>query len=379
MNARDEHLFSIGPKRILSLDGGGVRGAVSLAFLERLEALIDETEGRPTRLCDWFDMIGGTSTGAIIATTLALGFRVADVKKLYDTLGPKIFRKSIFRLKGWQAKFDAGQLTQELARIIGPRTMDSADLQTGLCIVLKRMDTGSAWMVMNNPRSSFWETPADNSFTGNRHLPLANIVRASTAAPSFFDPETIEIAPGAPPGLFIDGGLTPHNNPVLMMLMTAIMPPYGLQWGLGPDKLLIVSVGTGSFRPTISPRDALKSSSIGLALRSLAAMISEGQQLVLTLMTYLGQSPGDWPINSEIGDLGRVKAPTGDLFRFLRYDLRLEEPWLAQKLGRQLGTGAVNLLRQMDNPANMPMLFALGQAAAALQIKREDLAFGQNG
>ena len=58
---RDRHLFSKGRKRILALDGGGVRGAMTIAFLERLEELIAEIEGRPVRLCDWFDLVGGTS------------------------------------------------------------------------------------------------------------------------------------------------------------------------------------------------------------------------------------------------------------------------------------------------------------------------------
>ena len=66
-SSRDRHLFGPGPKRILSLDGGGVRGAISIAFLERLEKIVEEIEGRPTLLGDWFDLIGGTSTAAIIA------------------------------------------------------------------------------------------------------------------------------------------------------------------------------------------------------------------------------------------------------------------------------------------------------------------------
>lgn len=375
MTARDVHLFGPGRKRILSLDGGGVRGATTLAFLERIEATVEQIEGKPTRLCDWFDLIGGTSTGAIIAAALALGYRISEIRDFYNMLAPRIFRKSYFRLAGWQAKFDSRRLMQELLSVIGDRTLDSDDLQTGLCIVMKRMDTGSAWMVMNNPRSAFWETPEDESFTGNRHLPLVNIVRASTAAPSFFDPELITIAEGQPPGLFIDGGLTPHNNPALLLMMAALLPPYGLNWAAGPDKLMIVSVGTGSFRPTLAPLDAMRASSIGLALRSLAAMIAEGQQLVLTLMTYLGQSPTAWPINSEIGDVGRFAPPTGELFRFLRYDVRLEDPWLVEKLGRHLGPVAVGLLRPMDNPANMPALYDLGRAAAEQQVKRADLEF----
>lgn len=374
-SARDRHLFGAGPKRILSLDGGGIRGTVTLAFLEQIEEEVAAIEGRPVRLCDWFDLIGGTSTGAIIATALALGYRVAEIREFYDQLAPRIFKRPFFRLLGWQAKFDSRALMEELRHVIGERTLGSNDLQTGLCIVLKRMDTGSAWIVLNNPRSKFWETPSDSSFIGNCHLPLINLVRASTAAPSFFDPELIEISPHMEPGLFIDGGLTPHNNPSLILLMTALFPAYGIEWRLGTENLLIVSVGTGSFRPSLSADDAMKSSAIVLALKSLAAMISESQNLVLMLMSYLGQSPVEWPINSEVGNLGSLLAPTGDLFRFLRYDIRLEQSWLAQKLGKTISDDDVLKLRPMDNPSNMKALFELGAAAAKIQVKRSDLNF----
>ena len=161
------------------------------------------------------------------------------------------------------------------------------------------------------------------------------------------------------------------------MLMTALVPAYGLNWRIGPENLLIVSVGTGSFRPTLSPADAMRSSAIGLAIKSLAAMIAESQLLVLTLMTYLGQSPIAWPINSEIGDLGRVLAPTGDLFRFLRYDVRLEQSWLAEKLGKHFSADFIAKLRPMDNPANMQTLYELGRSAATDQVKRDDLIFAK--
>src|ERR1043165_5815749 len=60
---RDRHLFGAGPKRLLSLDGG-VRGVISVAFLERIEALLREQGGENVWLGDWFDLIGGTSTGS---------------------------------------------------------------------------------------------------------------------------------------------------------------------------------------------------------------------------------------------------------------------------------------------------------------------------
>jgi Patatin-like phospholipase len=350
-----------------------VRGIATIAFLEKLENEIEAIEGRPVRLGEWFDLIGGTSTGAIIATALALGFRAAELKDFYGELAPRIFKRSRFRILGWQAKFESVRLMQELTRVMGTRTLDSDDLITGLCLVLKRLDTGSAWIVMNNPRSAFWDTPPDGAFVGNRHLPIANLVRASTAAPSFFDPEVIDIVEGQSKGLFIDGGLTPHNNPALVLLMAGVIPAYGLTWKMSVDDLLVVSVGTGSFRPTVSTADAVKLSAIGLAVRSLAGMIAESQLLVLTLMSYLGQSPVPWKINSEIGDLGGVVPQMGNLFRFLRYDIRLEQDWLAQELGEKLDSDRVARLRHMDDPAGMSTLYDLGRKAAQRQIKREHL------
>src|SRR5262249_61650714 len=95
------------------------------------------------------------------------------------------------------------------------------------------------------------------------------------AAPTFFDPQAIPIVDHEPPGVFIDGGLTPHNNPALMMTLAAIVPAFGLKWKTGADELLVVSVGTGTFRPTVTFAEASKSSALMLALKSLTAMINE--------------------------------------------------------------------------------------------------------
>jgi uncharacterized protein len=209
---RDRHLFGPGPKRILALDGGGVRGIVSTAFLERLEDVIASIEGRPILLGDWFDLVGGTSTGAIIAVAVALGLRATEIRRLYEELAPRVFRRSSYRFFGRHSVFDAASLRRELTNIMGSRTLDSEDLRTGFGVVTKRMDTGSTWIVLNNPRSPYWNTPDDKSFIGNRHYSLANLVRASTAAPHYFDPEFIEIAEGSAPGLFIDGGLSPQQR-----------------------------------------------------------------------------------------------------------------------------------------------------------------------
>jgi len=368
--SRDRHLFAPGPKRILALDGGGVRGAIAVAFLERLERLISDIEGRRVLLCDWFDLIGGTSTGAIIAAGLALGHSAEQIRAFYEQLAPKVFQTSWFRIFGIQAKFNATNLQAELDGIIGNRRLDSADLRTGFCAICKRMDTGSTWILANNPRSKFWESPHDGNYIGNRYLPLAKLVRASTAAPTYFDPELISIVDGQKPGVFLDGGVTPHNNPALHLFLMAALEPYGLSWKLGPENLTIVSVGTGNYRAKLSsnPKE-WGYGSAWLAIQALTSQIGESQQLVLTMMSWLSETTTRWVINSEIGDVGSLPPPFGKpFFRFQRYDVVLESEWLMDELGQSVSAKQLDSLRQFDIPQNIPALYQLAQIAAEKQI-----------
>src|ERR1700726_3969133 len=117
--ARDWHLFGPGPKRILALDGGGVRGAITVAFLERIEALLSQHQGRPIRLGDYFHLVGGTSTGSIIAGALALGFTAAQVKDIYTRLAPLAFVRRKRSIPVFQPKFDVRGLRGEIEKIVG--------------------------------------------------------------------------------------------------------------------------------------------------------------------------------------------------------------------------------------------------------------------
>ena len=101
----NDHLFGPGPKRMLALDGGGVRGILSLGYLSHIEQILQKRNGNDFRLCDYFDLIGGTSTGAIIATALALGFRVEEIQELYRQLAKEIFKKPFWSLGLIGSKF----------------------------------------------------------------------------------------------------------------------------------------------------------------------------------------------------------------------------------------------------------------------------------
>ena len=139
-----KRLTSPGPKRILALDGGGIRGALLLGFVESIEQLLRTRHQKSDlRLCDYFDLIGGTSVGAMIGSGLAIGMEAAEIRRWYLELSGKVFRKK--RWKKWKAFFDAKPLEEELTRVFGDRTLGDASIRTGLCIVTKRADTGSTW------------------------------------------------------------------------------------------------------------------------------------------------------------------------------------------------------------------------------------------
>lgn len=381
---RDSHLFGPGPKRILALSGGGVRGALSVAFLERIEQLLDQKHGKEVRLGDHFDLIGGTSTGALIAGALAMGYRTAQIKDFYVEHAQSVFRRRSWNLPILQSKFDDDGLRQQIEGVLGDRQLGSDDLITGFALVTKRLDTGSVWTLSNNPRAPYWES--GEGYIGNRHFPLSNLVRASTAAPHFFDPELLPILPTPEPdaapaalgiepnrqGLFVDGGVSPYNNPSLALLQLVSLKAHGLNWALTPDQLTITSIGTGSFRPRLSLDSLGVGRNARLAFHALMSMMADSEKQALTLLQWLGETAQPWVIDSEIGTLADDAPPGGKLFRFQRYDVKLEPEWLAAELGMEPSPADLAAWRRIDDPGSVKAMFEMGVAAAQRQVRPED-------
>ena len=443
-NARDRHLFGKGPKKLLALDGGGVRGAITVAFLEEIETILTAEQARQTgtpasgdtpqpqekpqekppgkpqvkkaRLGDYFDLVGGTSTGSLIATALALGYTIDQVKEFYLERAPQVFKRPFWRLPGLQSKFDARALIDEINAIVKDRRLDSNELITGLAIISKRMDTGSPWILTNNKKAPYWEgappTSKDKGFIGNKHFKLGTLVRASTAAPHYFDPEIIPITDDAPHdllgqvktnlsgfpllslslskvraiygmfsksgpsaethGLFVDGGVTPHNNPVIALLNMVTFKRLGICWPLGAENLTVVSVGTGSYRTKVSFEElgwAIRP--LRLAISALLSIMADTQNQALAQMQWLGECLTCWTINSEVLTLCGDTPPGGKWFRFARYDLRLEKDWLTENLGLKLSDREIAALRGMDDPGTIPTIYDIARQAAKKQVKRE--------
>ncbi|UCE61431.1 MAG: patatin-like phospholipase family protein [Phycisphaerales bacterium] len=361
-----------GPKRLLALDGGGVRGVVTLAYLAEMENLLRADHGnKDLVLADYFDLIGGTSTGSIIAASLAMGKEVQWIIDLYKRLAQGIFQPKFLGklLRGLLApKFDSKRLGEETNKHFDVK-LGSEEIRTGLMIMMRRVDTGSPWPVHNNPEGPFFDCPDGEDWIANREFTLAHLLPASCAAPSYFEPQELLVAylrSGKEEiGVFVDGGVSPHNNPALQLLRLATLRGYGFRWPLGCDNLELYSIGTGL--RTLRFDNSRPSGDF--AVRCLLGLMDDCASEVEILLQWMSSSPTARHIDSEIGDLGQDSLAGRELFHYIRYNVELEGHWLQNKLGIALPPGELDKLKEMDKPGNMDCLFRVASKAARKQVR----------
>jgi hypothetical protein len=310
---------SDGPKRLLALDGGGMRGLISLQILRRMEELIGNGD-RAYRLGATFDYLAGTSTGAMIAAALACGRTVDEIETMYRGLGPRIFQKRWVpgRLR---SLYKEGGITNGLKDFFGSETkLGDPSIRSLLAVVTHRTDTDSMWPITNVSTARYNDRTREDC---NLDFPLWQILRGSTAAPVFFPPEKITLGPSGPPALFEDGGVTPFNNPTPLLVELATSRRYTLDWPSGPTELLVVSVGTGS-SITPSSTEVRKLGPLFRA-RTLIRVIMNGSSTENDrLCQVLGHTRHAPRIDSEfnansVDDL----HPAVPLFSYVRYNIAI--------------------------------------------------------
>jgi hypothetical protein len=251
----------------------------------------------------------------------------------------------------------------------GDRTLGSEDLQTGLMIMTKRLDSGSPWPLMNNPQGRYFDPVANKgTATPNKNFLLREIVRASTAAPHYFNPERLRIGKGVE-GAFVDGGVSPHNNPALQLLLMATTEGFGLKWATGADQLLLVSVGTGAQEMRLSAKEVMKMPSAKVSLQALISLMNDCDAMNQTILQWMSRSPTAWKIDREIRDLQGDVLGGKELFSYLRYNVVLDREWLKKNLEVDLKASEVKGLQEMDKPKNMNRLALLGAMASHMQIQ----------
>ncbi len=370
------------PRKLLALDGGGIRGVLTLQVLIRMEELLAEKsgQGEKFRLCNYFDYIGGTSTGAIIAAGLAIGKSARWLSDFYKEVGPAMFEKA-FILRRLKNLYKSEPLAEKLKEVFGEDTSLASDkLKCLLLVVTRNVSTDSPWPISSNPYAKY---NAPNRTDRNSKIPLWQLVRASTAAPVFFPPEIVEWDPddSSKAFLFEDGGLTPYNNPAFLIARMATHPAYKLGWKTGERNLLVMSVGTGS-APKVDAevysggKNALSNLvNFPAALMYGAAVDQDINCRIIGRCIHGGEFDAelgrcDTAIDSEVGDLVErcddgtltsISEDSGRQFIYARYNAELSTKWLKKRGLENIDPATV---AQLDSVDHIDDLETVGQALA---------------
>jgi hypothetical protein len=264
--------------------------------------------------------------------------------------------------------------------VIGEHTTLGSDkLRTLLLLILRNATTDSPWPVSNNPTAKYNQPGRTDS---NLNLPLWQLVRASTAAPTYFPPEVITV--GSHKFTFVDGGVTMYNNPAFQLFLMATVAPYNLGWPAGEREMLLVSLGTGT-----SPGANLDLAPDQMNLIYNATSIPSALMFAASneqdfLCRVFGKCRAGDPIDREVGDMMglpddtrdqetvRIKGPLqAKLFTYMRYNAELTRE----------GLDAVGLshikpenVQRLDSVEHIAELQEVGRAVAQKKVKKEDFA-----
>lgn len=210
------------PFRILSLDGGGAKGFYSLGVLREIEGLIGK------RLCEGFDLVFGTSTGAIIAALIARGLKIDEIHDLY--------REHVPRIMARKRASEKSAALAELADEVFGDTMFT-DVKTNVGIVTTKWVIERPMIFKGNIKQAHGRV---GTFVPGFGVPISHAVQASCSAYPFFEKKVVHTALGDDVEL-VDGGYC-ANNPTLYAIADATRA-----MGVSQEHLRVLSVGVGTY------------------------------------------------------------------------------------------------------------------------------------
>ena len=287
--------------------------------------LRDETKNGDYRLADYFDYVAGTSTGAIIAAGISLGMSVGEISGFLFEKWVRDVRQGR-HLRRLQFKYESEPLAEELKIAFGnSTTLEFEEIETLLLVVLRNATTDSPWPISNNPFAKYNDLHHPSN---NLKFPLWQLVRASTAAPTYFPPEVIMIE--GKPFVFVDGGVTMYNNPAFQMFLMATvdqimrLPLKNVAGKTGTGKMLVVSVGTGT---SAGANYSLRPEEMHI-LFMLTSIPSALMYAALNEQDFLCRICGDCVagplLDREVDTMIPSAGPLGEkLFRYARYNAEL--------------------------------------------------------
>lgn len=319
------------PRRILAIDGGGIRALIPVQYLVELEAQLARRSGRPEAvLADHFDLVAGTSGGALLASAIAIGKPMRETRSFVMEHADVMFKAA-----SWYARlrkgywYDKDLLERGIKDFLGPdTTLGSGRLRTCVMLVMRNASTDSPWIVSSNPQARFNRRDLDDC---NLDLELWRLARASAAAPLYYEPEVVTFGHRQPyQFIFVDGGLTGFNNPAFKAFLYATTEPYGLEWPAAEDQLTVVSVGTGYARRVDRSLTPGRMSWLWNAREVPHALILASDREQDLLCRTFGRCLMGARIDEEVGDMREARSAVAQrLFSYFRINAELSDAGLA--------------------------------------------------
>ena len=218
-----------GTFNVLSLDGGGTRGIYSAQLL----ACIEEATDAP--IAELFNLIAGTSTGAIVAGAAATGIPMSKTVRLFETESLRIFQKRWFSWLHIRSKYPRHPLEQAIKTHLPQKNL--GEIKTPLMITSSDISTGGVHIFKSRYLQNLGE-----SYVRDADVALSDAILASCVAPTYFDPIHVNQL------LLADGGLW-ANNPSIIALTEAVS-----KFGCPVEQIHLLSIGTGHAVNLYTPR-----------------------------------------------------------------------------------------------------------------------------
>jgi uncharacterized protein len=223
--------------KILSLDGGGIRGLYTACLLHKIE----QNFCRNGVVGDYFDLLAGTSTGGIISVGLGFAVPTERIVDLYARQGEKIFPPTVFKKPKWRRlianahspKYDHRPLERALFEVLGEQTFGESR---------SRLVVPSC--MMPSSEIAVFKTDHHPDFQRDHKMFAWEVCRATSAAPTYFAGHERNGR------MFIDGGLW-ANNPILVAVTEALSC-----FDIAPSQIQVLSIGTGNQPFELSLKEA---------------------------------------------------------------------------------------------------------------------------
>ena len=209
------------PFHILALDGGGTRGIYTAQLLAKIEQAFE------TSIKTYFDLIVGTSTGAIIAGAAVSDIPMTDIVELFETETPHIFRKRWYRIPLFFSKYPSEQLAQIIAKHIPATPL--GEITTPLMITSSEITKSEVHIF----RSNYGSHDSEGTPPTNKEVCLRDAILASCAAPTFFAPKSVD-------NLLLADGCLWANNPSTIAAAEALSV-----FRKEAREIRMLSIGTG--------------------------------------------------------------------------------------------------------------------------------------